>query len=323
MKIYAGYLMVDLNLGPRLRLFGRGGGEGAGQEVGTIDNPDSNAAPVVANLQNTDPIPAANLVYAISKRQNLRVSYSRTLSRPDFRELSPFDFTNVQGGFVTVGNANLKRASIDNYDVRWELYPGGNQLVAASFFVKKFKDPIEQTVIVSNDLRQSFTNAKGARNFGFELELRHRLASISKALKEFSLNTNFTFVDSNIDIRPEDALVLTSKSRPLVGQARYVFNGAIAWARPQWHSDAQFMSNHVSRRISDVGSYGLPDLYQEGTTSLDFSYQYRHGERSKWSIRFEAENLTDNDFHWTQGSILQRQYRLGRTFQLGFSYSFF
>src|SRR5262245_865671 len=232
MKIYAGYLMVDLNLGPRLRLFGRGGGEGAGQEVGTIDNPDSNAAPVVANLQNTDPIPAANLVYAISKRQNLRVSYSRTLSRPDFRELSPFDFTNVQGGFVTVGNANLKRASIVNYDLRWELYPGGNQLVAVSVFVKRFRDPVEQTVIISNDLRQSFINARSARNFGFELEFRRGLGTLTQVLREFSLLSNFTFVDSNINIRPEDAFVLTSRSRPLVGQSRYVFNGSILWARP-------------------------------------------------------------------------------------------
>jgi TonB-dependent receptor len=323
MNVYAGYSMVDLNLGPRWRVSGGLRVEAADQEVVTIDNQIPNAAPVVASLQNTDPIPAVNLVYAVSKRQNLRVSYSRTLSRPDFRELSPFDFTNVQGGFVTVGNANLKRASIDNYDVRWEVYPGGNQLIAASFFVKKFKDPIEQTVIVSNDLRQSYTNAKGARNFGFELEFRHSLGSVSKALNEFSLNSNFTLVDSNIDIRPEDALVLTSKSRPLVGQSRYVFNGAIQWARPKWHSDAQFVSNHVSRRISDVGSYGLPDLYQEATSSMDFSYQYRHGERAKWGIRFEAENLTDNDYHWTQGNILQRQYRLGRTFQIGVNYSFF
>lgn len=323
MNIYGGYSMVDLNLGPKLRLSGGIRFEAADQQVVTLDNQVPGAAPVVANLNNTDPTPAVNLVYAFTKRQNLRVSYSRTLSRPDFRELSPFDFTNIQGGFTTVGNANLKRASINNYDVRWELYPGGNQLIAASAFVKTFADPIETTVIVSNDLRQSFSNAKGARNYGFELEFRQNLGSATQRLRDFSLNSNFTYVDSNIDIRPEDSLVLTSKSRPLLGQSRYVFNGAIHWARQKWHSDAQFVANYVSRRISDVGSYGLPDIYQESTTSLDFAYQYRHGERGRWGIRFEAENLGNNNFHWMQGDILQRQYRLGRTFQVGVNYSIF
>jgi TonB-dependent receptor len=323
MNVYAGYAMLDLNLGPKLRVSGGIRFEAAEQEVITVDNQIPNAAPVIARLQNTDPIPALNVVYALSPRQNIRLSFSRTLSRPDFRELSPFDFTNVQGGFVTVGNANLRRASIDNLDARWELYPGGNQLVAASVFFKRFTDPIEQTVIVSNDLRQSYINAKGARNFGFELEFRQGLRRFTAALAEFSLTSNFTFVDSNIEIRPEDALVLTTPSRPLLGQSRYVFNGGIQWARAKWHSDAQLFATHVSRRISDVGSYGLPDIYQEGTTNLDAVYQYRIGERGKWVLRLEAENLTNNDFRWTQSTILQRQYRLGRTFQVGVTYSFF
>lgn len=323
MDVYSGYAMLDLNLGPKLRVSGGFRIEAADQQVVTVDNQIPNAAPVIARLQNRDPIPAVNAVYSLTSRQNLRASFSRTLSRPDFRELSPFDFTNVQGGFVTVGNANLRRASIDNFDLRWEIYPGGNQLIAASFFLKRFTDPIEQTVIVSNDLRQSFINAKGARNFGVELEFRQRLGRLTGLLNDFSLTSNFTLVDSNIDIRPQDALVLTSTSRPLLGQSRYVFNGGVQWARPKWRSEAQLFATRVSRRITDVGSYGLPDIYQEATTNLDAVYQYRIGERGKWALRLEGENLTDNDYRWTQGSILQRQYRLGRTFQAGVTYSFF
>jgi hypothetical protein len=57
--------------------------------------------------------------------------------------------------------------------------------------------------------------------------------------------------------------------------------------------------------------------------TLDFVYQYTGGERGQWGWRFEAENLTNNDFHWTQGPFTQRQFRLGRTFQIGINYSFF
>jgi TonB-dependent receptor len=288
-----------------------------------VDNLVVDAIPVRATLRNTDPAPGINAIYALTPHQNLRASYSRTLSRPDFRELSPFDFANTLGGFITAGNPNLRRAAINNYDARWEWFTGGNQVVAASFFAKTFTDPIERVIVPSNDLRQTFVNAKGARNFGVELEFRRSLRFLGSKLREFGVSSNFTFVDSNIDLRPEDAAILTSKSRPLLGQSRYIGNAILEWRRPKWRSDARFFTNYVSRRLSDVGTFRLPDIYQEGNVFLDFSYDYSVDEKGKWKIRFEAENLADNDYRWTQGNIVQRDYHLGRTFQIGLNYSIF
>ena len=323
MNIYAGYAMVDLNIGPKWRIVGGLRVEDSEQNVVTFDNRIPNAKPVTASLQNRDPAPAVNVIYALSGKQNIRASYSRTLSRPDFRELSPFDFNNVLGGFVVAGNPNLKRAIVNNIDGRWEWFPGGNQLIAASVFFKKFTDPIEQTIVPSNDLRQTFVNAKGARNVGLEFEYRRSLAGFSPKLKEFSVSANLTFVDSKIDIKPEDATIVTSQSRPLLGQSRYIVNAQLNWQRPRWHSDAKFYANRVSRRISDVGTFGVPDIYQEGNVFLDAVYQYSFDEKKKWILRFEAENLANNDYRWTQGPFIQRDYRLGRTFQVGLTYSFF
>jgi outer membrane receptor protein involved in Fe transport len=323
MQVYAGYAMLDLALGRRWRLVGGVRLEAAEQVVNTIDNVVPNATPTRAALQNTDPAPALNVIYALTPRQNLRFSASRTISRPDFRELSPFDFNNVLGGFVVQGNPNLKRATIDNFDVRWESFPGGNQVFAASFFYKKFTQPIEQTVLPANDLRQTFVNAQGARNFGLELELRRRLGGWHRLLRDFSVSSNFTFVDSDIEIAPGDALLLTSKNRPLLGQSRYLVNLVTEWAKPAWRSDARFFLNHVSRRISDVGTFRMPDIYQEGNTTLDFNYQYSFTETGRWVFRFEAENLLDNRYHWTQGGLVQRQFQTGRTFQMGVSFAIF
>lgn len=323
MDIYAGFAMIDLALGQKWRVVGGVRIEDADQLVTTIDNLVPNARPVLATLKNRDAAPAVNAIYALSRRQNIRFSFSRTLSRPDFRELSPFDFNNVLGGFVAQGNPNLKRASIQNYDARWEFFPGGNQVIAASFFVKDFTTPIEQTILPSNDLRQTFVNAKGARNVGFELEFRRSFGSLMPRLRPFSLASNFTSVDSKIEINPADAALLTSRSRPLLGQSRYVANAIVEWVSPKWRSDARFYTNYVSRRISDVGTFGVPDIYQEGNVILDFVYKYTVSESGKWSFRFEAENLTNNHYHWTQADILQRSYRLGRTLQVGINYTIF
>ena len=223
-----------------------------------------------------------------------RFTYSRTVSRPDFRELSPFEFTNVQGGFNVAGNPDLRRAKIDNFDGRWEWFPGGSQLIAASFFSKKFSDPIETTVQATADLRSSFLNAKSAVNRGFELEARRGLGFLAKRLTDMGVQANFTFVDSNVTIRPEDQGILTSLSRPLAGQSRFIYNVIASWNRPAMRSQANFYVNGISRRLSAVGAIGLPDIYQEGNLFLDFVYQYSITETGKAILRFSAENLGTN-----------------------------
>ena len=323
MDIFAGYAMADFNIGPRWRFVAGVRIEDAAINVNTLDPLVPNAKAQTASLINRDPMPSASVIYALTPRQNLRVSYAQTVSRPDFRELSPFDFNNVYGGFVTQGNPNLLRATIKNSDARWEWFPGGNQVLAASFFVKDFTNPIEVTILPSNDLRQTYVNAAGANNIGFELESRTQLSKFHHRLREFSVVGNFTYVDSQIDIRPTDALLLTTSSRPLLGQSRYIFNVMADWRRPRWRSDAHFDLNYVGRRISDVGTFGVPDIYQEALTSVNVSYQYTLDEKGKYAIKFTGENLADNHYHWTQGPFTQRSFRLGRTFSAGLTVSIF
>jgi TonB-dependent receptor len=323
MDVNGGYVMADLAFGPRWRVVGGVRVEDASILVNTLDPLVPYGTAQTASLINRDPMPAMTGIYALTPRQNLRISYSRTVSRPDFRELSPFDFNDVLGGFVSQGNPNLIRATIGNLDARWEWFPGGNQVIAASFFLKNFTNPIEVTILPSNDLRQSFVNAKGAVNRGFEIEARRRLGTFHRWLRDFLVQSNFTFVDSNISIRPEDATLLTSTERPLLGQSRYIFNATTEWVRPKWRSNARFSANYVSRRLSDVGTFGLPDIYQEASTFLDFLYLYSLDEKGRWTLKFTAENLGDNHMHWTQGGITQRSYRLGRTFSAGLSFSVF
>jgi outer membrane receptor protein involved in Fe transport len=324
MNVYAGFGMVDVALGPRWRVIAGVRIEDADIRVETVDPLIPGAVPSIARLTNRDPLPGVNVIYSITPQQNLRFAYGRTLSRPDFRELSPFDFVNVLGGFSFAGNPNLVRAKIDNFDARWEWFFGGNQLFALSYFYKDFTDPIEVTIQpTTGDLRQTYINAQGARNQGVEIEFRRRLDFLHPRLSQFSLQTNFTIVDSNVEIGEEQRLLLTSLERPLTGQSRYIYNIIAEWVRPQWRSNARFYANHVARRITDVGAVGLPDIYQEASTFLDFVYQFNLKEDGKWSIRFTAENLLDNHYHWTQADILQRSYRLGRTYSVGTSFSFF
>jgi outer membrane receptor protein involved in Fe transport len=325
MDILGGFGMVDLAIGPKWRFVGGIRFEDAQINVTTINPLVPGNLPTTAVLNNRDPLPAVNAIYALSSRQNIRFGYGRTVNRPDFRELSPFEFTNVVGGYTTLGNPNLRRATIDNYDARWEWFLGGNQVIAASYFLKQFKDPIEQIFQpTASELRQSFANVFAAKNQGVELEFRRNLGFIRSGMRDFAMQANFTFVDSDVEI-PDlpEFLLLTSRNRPLVGQSRFVWNLIGEWAKPQWRSNARVFLNSVSRRITDVGTFELPDAYQERVFFLDALYQVSLDEKGRWSLRFSGENLTNNLYRYTQQDILIRQFQIGRNFTVGMSYSFF
>ena len=324
MDIYGGYTMVDLAIGSRWRVISGVRVEDAQINVTTLDPLVPGGIPSFANLYNRDYLPAVNVIYQLTAKQNLRFGYGRTVNRPDFRELSPFEFTNVVGGYSTVGNPNLRRAKIDNFDARWEWFLGGNQVVAASYFFKKFKDPIEQIYRpTASELRQSFLNVDSARNQGVELEWRQGLGRFSKSLRDFGLQANITVVDSNVTIPTGQFVQLTSANRPLVGQSRYIFNVIAEWQRAALRSNARFYVNSVSRRITDVGTFDLPDVYQERNLLLDFVYEYSAKESGKWKLRFSGENLNNNVYRQTQANFVVRRFQIGRTFTIGTSYTFF
>jgi outer membrane receptor protein involved in Fe transport len=144
-------------------------------------------------------LPGAALKYAIGETMLLRGAYGITLSRPQVRELAPYDYYDFLRDRRIIGNPDLKTATIHNADLRWEWFFGEGQLAAVSGFYKRFLDPIElQLVSAGDDLQLLYVNAKGATNFGGELELRSELAALSRALRRFSVSGNLSVIRSRI-----------------------------------------------------------------------------------------------------------------------------
>jgi hypothetical protein len=306
------YAMTDLSLSSRARLVGGARVERFNQEVNTFDLFDLEGAIITAKLENTDVFPSANFIYALRPDQNIRLSVSQTTNRPEFRELAPFEFTDIVGGRAVVGNPDLKRALIQNVDVRWELFPGGADVLAASVFYKHFSDPIERIVEPTAQLRTSFTNAESARNIGIELEGRRRFADL------ITLGANYAYVDSSITLAAAAAQVQTSLERPLAGQSKNLFNALFEVGRGP--ISGRLLYNFFGKRISDVGSLGLPDIVEDSRGSLDFVLSAR---LRQLNVRFSAENLTDEEYDFTQAGQIQRRYELGRTILLNFGFSAF
>ena len=307
------YGMVDLPLSTNLRLIAGGRVETFSQIVDTFDPfvRDIGDIPEIirAELDETDVFPAVNLVYAVAPDQNLRVGVSQTVNRPEFRELAPFEFTDVVGGRAIVGNPNLRQSLIQNVDIRWEWFPGPTEVISASFFYKNFDDPIEQIVEPTAQLRTSFTNAESAANIGFEVETQTQLGEY------VFVGANYTYVDSEVTLDEAARQVQTSLVRPLAGTSENLFN-ALFEVRGMGYS-ARLLWNFFDDRISDVGSLGLPDIIEDARSTLDLVFSKRWDPAS---IKVSLGNLTDAEYRFSQSGLDQRVYKLGRSLTFGLTY---
>ncbi len=312
-SVGAVYGMVDLPLAASARLVTGARVEQFSQQVETLDpfagTLDQQTGDVLtASLDETNVFPSVNFVYAATAGQNVRIGYSQTVNRPEFREVSPFEFTDVVGGRAVVGNPNLRQSLIQNFDARWEWFPGAEEVVSASFFFKRFDDPIERIVEPTAQLRTSFTNADTARNAGVELELRSLVG------RYFLVGANYTHVDSEVTLSPASRQVQTSLVRPLAGTSANLFNALFEVRGPGF--SGRLLWNYFDDRISDVGSLGLPDIIEKGRRSLDFVFSKRWDPAS---LKVALSNLTDQDYVYTQGvdGPTQRSYNLGRSISFG------
>ena len=312
----SGYGMVDIAMTAQTRLVAGARVERFDQVVNTKDPFGLFLREVQAENENTDVFPGVNLVQALTATSNLRLSYSTTVNRPEFRELAEFEFTDVVGNRAVKGNPDLERALIQNVDARWEMFSGGRGIVAASVFYKYFDQPIERVIIAGAQPIATYQNADSARNVGFELELGRDFG------EHLFVNANYTFVDSRITLADAQQFVQTSSERALAGQSKNLFNLAGEFTAGGFSTRLLF--NYFGDRIADVGANQAPDIIEQGRGSLDLVFSQRFGGLG---VRLSLENLTDSDYLFTQGEEVQLQdqrlYRLGRTIALSFGYNVF
>ncbi len=131
---------------------------------------------------------------------NFRLGFSRTVSRPEFHELAPFEFTDVIGGSSLKGNPDLQVAKIKNYDFRWEWFLNTQDILAVSLFYKDITNAIEPTIQPTTQLRSSYTNADDAWVKGVELEVRKNMGFVWSGLRHWNITGNYVYAESETTI---------------------------------------------------------------------------------------------------------------------------
>lgn len=337
----AGYAMISGTFAKRLKAtFGL-------RVENYIEKLDSRDNSGKVNVDNNylDFLPSANLAYEVTSKANFRLSYSSTVARAQFRELAPFAFYDFITGLVKIGNRDLERTTISNFDLRYEFYPTAGQLISVSGFYKHLKNPIENNIIdgsTASSKSMSFINAPEAFIAGAEFEIRHDLGFISESsgfLKRLVYSANAAIIKSEVDFGA--GMVTINNKRALQGQSPYLINTGFQYSTEDSGWQASILYNRIGRRISVVG-FGrtengsfladYPDIYEAPRDLLDFQIA-KKVIKNRAEIKLNISNLLDSDASYYQDLNNDKKFvkvddqlinsvKYGRSFSLSFGYKF-
>ena len=285
-----------------------------------------------------DYLPSASLKWTPTKKMNVRLSYYRSINRPGFYEIVPYQIMGEE--YQEKGNPNLKRARIDNIDLRWEWFPSNTEQVLAGVFYKYLKDPIEQVFVTSDgkigagtDAYYMPDNLGNAKNMGFEID-------VIKYIRHFGIKANYTYTYSKITTSKREYKEGSAEyksgvtqSRPLVNQAPHTANISLLYKDTENGWNAQLASSFTGAKLALVSPFKDADQWDKAMFGLDLSAekQFKNG----FSIFFKANNLLDAKreryLKTVNESNLQYAgqksdktvigtYKYGRTFLLGVRY---
>ncbi len=324
-ETYAAYAMVDTGLLPRVRALGGVRVERSVQTVTTFQQFDTSKEPVLAELGSTDWLPSATVTVDIGSQKKpnamlVRTAYGRTLSRPEFRELTEVQYYDYRSGRTLYGNPDLRRATIDHADVRWEWYPREGESVSAGVFFKYFDHPIESVVAVSavSGSVGTFANAASATNYGVEVDARQRLDVVHETLSDLYLSGNVAAIVSTVDLSATEGNQ-TSEERPLQGQSPWVLNLTVSYENPDLRTNVSLLYNVFGPRIVDVGTSGIPDTYELPVHQLDLVYTQGIGKN--FSARLKGTNLLDWPVRQQVGNEISEETRNGWSVGLGVTWT--
>ena len=281
-----------------------------------------------------DWLPSVAMKWMVNKKMNIRLSYYKSINRPGFYELVPYQIEGEE--YTEKGNPTLRRARIDNADLRWEWFPSATEQVLLGVFYKYLKDPIETTF--ESDQRQTNNsyympqNLGNARNMGLELD-------VIKYIRHFGVKANYTYTHSSITTKKElytakNVITMVDQTRPLVNQAAHTANLSLLYKDTQHGWNAQLAGSYIGPKLVVVSPFKDADEWERGVFSLDLSGEKKF--RNGLSIFLKANNLLNNErqrylktvnsFNLNlpgqeDGKTITSTYKYGRTFLIGVRYT--
>ncbi|RPD39879.1 TonB-dependent receptor [Chitinophaga barathri] len=247
--------------------------------------------------EHTSVLPSVNITYNLNSTSLVRAAYSKTLNRPEFREIASFFYKDYYTGRMAYGNPNLKtQTDISNLDLRVEHYPGPGEMISLGVFYKEFKNPVEFYYYVGTSSRNNFQwgNAESAKNYGAELDIVLSLDRFfsdrnwaSKQLQKLSVLFNAAYVHSRVNLGSRAGI--QDKERPMYGQSPYLVNGSINYTDEDKGLKLTASYNVIGKRLFGIGNTDYPSIYEMPQHLLDLTFSKNLSK--SWELKGGIQNL--------------------------------
>lgn len=273
-----------------------------------------------STLKNHDFFPALNARYQFRDNNSIRLSFSRTITRPSFIEMTPFLYQESYGGAQIRGNEHLKNGYNWNVDLRYEYITQSGDMFSATVYYKQLEDPIERTQFLQGGATtHSFNNADNGVAAGVEVEIRKNI------VKDLILGANVSYMYTNV-VLPEGG-AYTNTTRALQGASPYLANADLTYAPKFKNGDDMSLAllyNLQGPRIQSVGVSGLGDVTQQALHTLNFVARYRFNEHCSISAKvndiLNRDVIFEQDVPLTGGKEVVERFKTGTNFEIGFTY---
>ncbi|MDC8104889.1 outer membrane beta-barrel protein [Chryseobacterium sp. PTM-20240506] len=254
-------------------------------------------------------LPSLSIKKALDSKNNLRLSLSKTVTRPILIETMPIEYINPDNTTVR-GNENIKNSENYNIDLKWEYFPSNKEMFAVNLFAKRIDNAIEKSIAPSGNASGvviTYYNSKKATLAGIELEGILSLGRISDALDKFTFGANATFMYSDVK-RSEEQLKTERPNivgftddqlhkRGLQGAAPYTINADLKYEyknSKNLSSTLSLVYNVSGSKIYAVGGSGTDNYYEKPFNQLDFVYQNQIDKN--WNIKFRVQNILNSKY---------------------------
>ena len=251
-----------------------------------------------ARIDVKDVLPSVSFTWFYDEQTNVRLGYYKAVNRPEFRELAPVNRRNFKTFQNELGNPNLERAEIDNYDIRFEHFPDFGEVLAASVFYKDIRNAIEDTLYMAPERAvASWANAPEAKNWGYELEVRRKL-DYSVWTDNFTVSANYTRIWSEVPFF--DPTTREETVRTMHGQAPWTVNLGLMFATDSGRTNVNLLFNKVGRRLNKIADFRFLYVYLEPRNKLDLVITQRFGSRYK--LKAAVKDILAEDTVLTSGT---------------------
>lgn len=302
------YVMADMKFTDLLRLNLGFRMEDADFKVKTFSrSSDEEGDEPAKGFTGSEILPGATATWFMNDEMQVRVGYSKTVSYPVLVELSETFYSDPDSGDTYLGNPDLKPATISGLDARWEWYFSTEELISIGIFQRSYENPIENGFFPTGGgaPRLTIKNAKSAVVNGVEVSGRFSLENFHENMY---VQSNVTLMESSVDLG-KDAGIATNTSRPLQGQANYVFNLQFGYDGDK--HDWTLTFNQVGKRLSKANVQGRPDIYRQPLPELNSKWSWKINDVFKLSVA--AKNILDPEYAFLGNGFKDKSYRKGMT----------